>query len=141
MNRPSTLDQQGDLRVQSPPAAPPPSAAPKSRWWLWLIVLVLLGLGVYYFYFRPKGGSSNASAATSGAAGAKARGPMTTPVVAAKARKGDIGVYITGLGAVTPIYTVAVTSRVQGQVMKVAYNEGQDVNQGDTLVEVDPRPY
>jgi multidrug efflux system membrane fusion protein len=63
------------------------------------------------------------------------------PVVAAKARKGDIGVYITGLGAVTPIYTVTVTSRVQGQLMKVLYNEGDLVHQGDTLVEVDPRPY
>jgi membrane fusion protein, multidrug efflux system len=145
MNRPSTLEQQ-ELRVpprpaDEPPSGEPPSAAPKSRWWLWLLILVFVGLGVYYFYFRSKGGDSKASGATSGAAGARARGPMTTPVVATKARKGDIGVYITGLGAVVPIYTVTVTSRVQGQLMKVLYNEGDLVHQGDTLAEVDPRPY
>ncbi len=140
MNRPSTLEEQ-DLRVPPRPADQPPGAAPKSRWWLWLLIVVLLGLGVYYFYFRSKSGSSQVGAATSGAAGAKARGPMTTPVVAAKARKGDIGVYITGLGAVTPIYTVAVKSRVDGQLMKVLYNEGDLVHQGATLVEIDPRPY
>ncbi|HME01329.1 MAG TPA: efflux RND transporter periplasmic adaptor subunit [Terriglobia bacterium] len=140
MNRPSTLEEQ-EVRVPPRPAGPPASAAPKSRWWLWLLIVVLLGLGVYYFYFRSKSGSSQVGAATSGAAGAKARGPMTTPVVAAKARKGDIGVYITGLGAVTPIYTVAVKSRVDGQLMKVLYNEGDLVHQGATLVEIDPRPY
>jgi len=140
MERPSTLEQQ-ELRVPPAPPDQPPSAAPKSRWWLWLLVVFLVGLGVYYFYFRPKGGSSKASAATSGPAGARTRGPMTIPVVATKAQKGSIGVYVNGLGAVTPIYTVTVTSRVQGQLMKVAYQEGQDVNQGDTLVEVDPRPY
>jgi membrane fusion protein, multidrug efflux system len=140
MNRPSTLEQQ-ELRVPPPPAEQPPPAAPKSRWWLWLLILVLLGLGVYYFYFRPKGGSSKVGATTSSGPGARARGPMTSPVVAVKARKGDIGVYITGLGTVTPIYTVTVTSRVQGQLMKVLYNEGDLVHQGDTLVEVDPRPY
>jgi len=63
------------------------------------------------------------------------------PVVAAKSRKGDIGVYITGLGAVTPIYTVTVKSRVDGQLMKVLYKEGDIVHEGDLLVEIDPRPY
>jgi len=140
MNRPSTLEQQ-EVRVPSRPADQPPNAAPKSRWWLWLLVVALLGLGVYYFYFRPKSGGSQVGAATSGPAGARARGPMTTPVVATKARKGDIGVYITGLGAVTPIYTVSVKSRVDGQLMKILYNEGDLVHQGDTLVEIDPRPY
>ncbi len=63
------------------------------------------------------------------------------PVVAAKARKGDIGVYFTGLGAVTPIYTVTVRSRVDGQLMKVLYKEGDNVHQGDLLVEIDPGPF
>jgi multidrug efflux system membrane fusion protein len=62
-------------------------------------------------------------------------------VVAAKARKGDVGVYITGLGSVTPIYTVTVKSRVDGQLMKVHYNEGDMVREGDLLVEIDPRPF
>ena len=66
---------------------------------------------------------------------------MRVPVVAAKARRGDIGVYITGLGSVTPIYTVTIKSRVDGQLMKVHYNEGNLVHEGDLLLEIDPRPY
>jgi multidrug efflux system membrane fusion protein len=64
-----------------------------------------------------------------------------TPVVAARARRGDIGVYITGLGAVTPLNTIAVYTRVDGQLMTASYKEGQIVRKGDPLVEIDPRPY
>jgi membrane fusion protein, multidrug efflux system len=63
------------------------------------------------------------------------------PVVAVRAEKGDIGVYFTGLGTVTPIYTVTVKSRVDGQLMHVYYTEGKLVREGDPLVEIDPRPY
>jgi multidrug efflux system membrane fusion protein len=61
--------------------------------------------------------------------------------VAARAHKGDIGVYLPCLGAVTPIYTVTVKSRVDGQLMQVNYKECDLVHQGDALVEIDPRPY
>ena len=62
-------------------------------------------------------------------------------MVAAVARKGDIGVYFTGLGAVTPIYTVTVKSQIAGYLMQVLYKEGQIVHKGDPLAEIDPRPY
>jgi multidrug efflux system membrane fusion protein len=62
------------------------------------------------------------------------------PVVAAMAHRGDIGVYVTGLGAVTPLNTIAVKTRVDGQLMTVSYKEGQIVRKGDPLVEIDPRP-
>ena len=61
--------------------------------------------------------------------------------MATKARRGNIGVYITGLGSVTPIYTVTLKSRVDGQLMKVAYKEGDIVHEGDLLVQIDERPY
>ena len=68
-------------------------------------------------------------------------GSEATPVVAVRAVKGNIGVYFTGLGAVTPLQTVTVRSRVDGELMKVQYQEGDVVRAGDLLVEVDPRPY
>jgi multidrug efflux system membrane fusion protein len=63
------------------------------------------------------------------------------PVVAAMAHRGDIGVYVTGLGAVTPVNTIAIKARVDGQLMTVSYQEGQVVRKGDPLVEIDSRPY
>jgi multidrug efflux system membrane fusion protein len=62
-------------------------------------------------------------------------------VVAARARKGDIGVYFTGLGSVVPIYTVTVRSQISGYLMQVLYKEGQIIQKGDPLFEIDPRPY
>jgi multidrug efflux system membrane fusion protein len=70
-----------------------------------------------------------------------ARDYSAVPVVAVQASKGDIGVYFTGLGAVTPIHTVAVKSQIAGYLMQVLYKEGQIVHQGDALAEIDPRPY
>jgi multidrug efflux system membrane fusion protein len=77
------------------------------------------------------------------AAAAKAapKAPPPVPVVAVQAEKGNIGVYVTGLGAITPINTVTVKSRVDGQLMSVHFKEGDLVKQGDTLIEIDPRPY
>jgi multidrug efflux system membrane fusion protein len=66
---------------------------------------------------------------------------MIVPVVAAKATKGDIGVYYTGLGSVTPLYTVTVKTRVDGQLMNIYYKEGQTVRKGALLAEIDPRPF
>jgi multidrug efflux system membrane fusion protein len=62
-------------------------------------------------------------------------------VVPATAQKGNIGVYYTGLGVVTPIYTVTIKTRVDGQLMKLHYKESETVHEDDLLVEIDPRPY
>ena len=62
-------------------------------------------------------------------------------VSTAVARQGDIGIFLDALGTVTPVYTVTVTSRVQGEIMNVYYREGQMVRKGDPLLEIDPRPY
>jgi multidrug efflux system membrane fusion protein len=62
-------------------------------------------------------------------------------VVVATAEKGDIGVYVTGLGTVTPLNTITVTTRVDGQLMDVFYKEGDKVTKGESLVEIDPRPF
>jgi len=114
-------------------------ARPWRQLWVWLAVVILLGVGVYFFARRGSEAKSGSSSSVS--AGTGTRGFGAIPVVAARARKSDIGVYLPCLGAVTPIYTVTVKSRVDGQLMQVYYKEGDLVHQGDPLAEIDSRPY
>jgi multidrug efflux system membrane fusion protein len=70
-----------------------------------------------------------------------ATGARAVPVVAVQARSGDMGVFLTGLGTATALNTVTVRSRVDGQLINVAFREGQLVRQGELLAELDPRPF
>jgi membrane fusion protein, multidrug efflux system len=67
--------------------------------------------------------------------------PPAVAVDVARVRRADVPVYLEGLGTVQAFYTVTVTARVDGQIEKVAFKEGQDVRKGDLLVQIDPRPY
>ena len=110
---------------------PPPEK--KGQAWLWVLVLIALGVGgVLYYQRHSSGDASKAKAAAP---------PRPVPITTAPAHAGDIGVYVEALGTVTPVFTVTVTSRVQGQIMDVRYTEGQMVHKGDALLEIDPRPY
>ena len=77
------------------------------------------------------------------ATGSSAAGPQTrlVPVVVTPARTGDLSVYLTALGSVTPLNIVTVKSRVDGQLLKTHFTEGQVVHAGDLLAEIDPRPF
>ena len=118
--------------------SPAPSEKSRSLWWVWLVLLAAGGYGAYRWY--PQIGTSQATG-KSGKNGAIAAGGRPVPVVVAAARKGDLPVYINGLGTVTALNTVTVRSRVDGELVNVAYQEGQFVKAGDLLAEIDPRPY
>ena len=118
-------------------SASPGSPGPRRRWlWVSLFLLLLLGLGAYLLWPAASG-----TKATGAGSKTSRTGPAAVPVVTAKARKGDIGVYYSGLGAVTPLATVTVRSRVDGQLLSVHYREGETVQKGDLLAEIDDGPY
>jgi membrane fusion protein, multidrug efflux system len=108
----------------------------KSRTIRWIAVIAAVAALGYYGWQRFYG-ENQATAANS--AQKSARNPVR--VTTAPVEKSDFPVYLTGLGTVQGFNTVLVRTRVDGQIDKVAFKEGQTVNQGDLLVEIDPRPY
>ncbi|HSM77273.1 MAG TPA: MdtA/MuxA family multidrug efflux RND transporter periplasmic adaptor subunit [Bryobacteraceae bacterium] len=130
-----TVNEEKDLRPSPPP--PEHEGRSSSRVWIWLLVLILVAGGAYYWYSRRARNTASQAVATA----QTKRGGGLVQVVGARATRGNIPVYVTALGAVTPIYTVTVKSRVDGELMQVNYKEGQIVQKGDLLVQIDPRPY
>src|SRR5579864_8025476 len=99
--------------------------------WLWL--LLAAGLVAAGFWLVPRLVSEGEKKRPPEEAGGKA-----IPVVVAKTRTGDMNLYLTGLGTVTALNTVTIRCRVDGQLVKVAFTEGQLVKEGDLLAEIDP---
>ena len=107
----------------------------KSRTITWVLLIAVVAGGGYYGWSRYRAGQEAAAAANTKKAAPAVR------VSIAPVQKSDFPVYLTGLGTVQGFNTVTVRTRVDGQIDKVAFKEGQMVNQGDLLVEIDPRPY
>jgi multidrug efflux system membrane fusion protein len=106
-----------------------------SRTISWILLLAVVG-GGYYAWQRYQGAE-----ATKRADAQKAARPSAVRVSMASVQKADFPVYLTGLGTVQGFNTVQVRTRVDGQIDKIGFQEGQIVNQGDLLVEIDPRPF
>jgi membrane fusion protein, multidrug efflux system len=120
--------------------SPPPHSVRRRRWPLFVALAAIL-IGSYagwnYFMTTRAADAPVDQKTTSGKGG----GPAPIPVTVARVQKADFPVYLNGLGTVQPYRTVTVRSRVDGQIIKVAFKQGRMVKEGDTLVEIDPRPY
>ena len=108
----------------------------RSRKILWIVLIVAVA-GLGFFGWQWFHGEDRTTAANNAQKAAR----NAVRVSVAPVAKADFPVYLTGLGIVQGFYTVLVRSRVDGQIDKIAFKEGQIVNQGDLLVEIDPRPY
>jgi multidrug efflux system membrane fusion protein len=128
--------------VQQPENRP---QRPRSgKGWVWLLVLIVVAALAYHFWPKAAAGSNTGASnapPNAGFGGRGGRGAGITPVVAARAKKGDASVYVEALGNVTSLYTVTIKSRVDGQLMQVFYKEGEIVQKDAPLAEIDTRPY
>lgn len=110
----------------------------KSRTIRWVLLIAAIAALSYFGWQRFHGDDHTAQADN-----AQKRAParVAVPVKIATVEKADFPVYLTGLGTVQGFNTVLVRSRVDGQINRIAFQEGQLVKEGDTLVEIDPRPF
>ena len=107
------------------------SARRSRRWWI-IAAVCLAAIAVYFFWLNPQRQSSREASKSP---------QVSVSVVALPAGTSDFSIYLTGLGSVTPLNTVTVKTRVDGQLMEVLYREGQLVKKGDILASIDPRPF
>ena len=104
--------------------------------WDWgVLAIFVLVLGALCFSL------SGCSTANSKQQQAQAAAPRAVSVAIAQVKVQDVPVYVTGLGSVTAFNTANIKSRVDGQIMKVNFREGQNVKQGELLILIDPRQY
>jgi len=120
-----------------PHSPPPPNAAAspvrRSHWLAWTVIagVVLAVAALVYWRVHSLGAAGNRMAGDA----------RPIPVTAEPARTTDLGVRLVALGTVTPVSTVTVRTRVDGQLQKVYFTEGQVVEAGAPLADVDPRPF
>jgi membrane fusion protein, multidrug efflux system len=120
---------------------PPRTGPSKKRGLLWVLFLVAIAAIAGYAVWQAGQPAQRKQGGGGGGGGRRGAGLGPVPVVTAKASRSSIPVYLNGLGNVNPFYSVTVKSRVDGQLMKVDFNEGDLVKDGQTLLEIDPRPY
>jgi multidrug efflux system membrane fusion protein len=109
----------------------------KSRPILWILIIAAVALAGYYGWHHVRG----ADGARSQTAERASPRQQAVPVSVVPVQQVDFPVYLTGLGTVQGFNTVQVRSRVDGQIDKIAFTEGQIVKQGELLASIDPRPY
>lgn len=146
----TTNEPRPELTLDLPSPHEPGSLRPrksKKRAFIWILFLLIIVGVTGYAVWRasqpaaPQRGQGGKGGRGGGGRGGRFAGLGPVPVAVSKVGRSSIPVYLNGLGNVTAFYTVTVKSRVDGQLMKVDFNEGDLVKEGQTLIEIDPRPY
>jgi multidrug efflux system membrane fusion protein len=119
------------LESRVPAETPGANGGRRSHVWGWVLLLVVIVGGVIAYQLHAR---SQAASKDTGST-------QTVSVGVATVEKKDMPYYLSGLGNVTPFYTVTTHTRVDGQLMSVNFKEGQFVHAGDVLADIDPRPY
>jgi multidrug efflux system membrane fusion protein len=144
-------DKPNGQHVIQAPAPPPAHRREANPWdrpaaqqrqgrsfaWIWLTLLLIGACVVGYLVYQ----RLHNAAATTSARGGRDAAARAVPVVTATSRKGDMSIYLNGLGSVAALNTVTIRSRVDGQLMKVYFEEGELVHEGDSLFDIDSRTY
>jgi multidrug efflux system membrane fusion protein len=129
-------DEWGGQHLGAAHQLSPPVPWYRKRWILWTSLLLLLLLAVIVFMVIHKN-EAKAAAAKKALAAVK---PSVTATVSTAA-KGSIGIYLDAIGTVTPVYTASILAQASGVLTAVHYSEGQFVQKGDALIDIDPLPY
>jgi multidrug efflux system membrane fusion protein len=143
---PSDLKTLPDVHITHPGShhggEPPTGQKPKKRGAIWVVLFLVVAAVAGYAVWRagkPIPVAQNGRGG--GGRGGRGFNNGPVPVVVASVTRASVPMYLNGLGNVTAFYTVTVKSRVDGQLMKVNFQEGDLVKQGQVLAEIDPRPY
>jgi membrane fusion protein, multidrug efflux system len=120
------------LDHQIPEHNPDPHRSKAKRAILWSVLLLAIVLAAVLIFRHQEAGKK---------AAATPRTPPGISITTATAQKGSIGVYLDSIGTVTPVYTDSITSEVTGLIVAVHFTEGQRVNKGDALIDIDSRPF
>jgi membrane fusion protein, multidrug efflux system len=128
-----TLHESQSPESQLSPSASPPQRREGRRVLVWILFLLVAG-GIFYFALQYHGNAQTAAQPSRRRIG-------SVPVTVANIKKGNIGVYLEAIGTVTPVYTASITAQINGLVTAVNYREGQMVQKGDSLIEINPGIY
>ncbi|XHR28937.1 MAG: efflux RND transporter periplasmic adaptor subunit [Chthoniobacteraceae bacterium] len=130
-------EKPSNLPGSVPEKLAPPWKRHLVRWSFIIVAIAALG----YWHFRGPGQSASSAGGPGGGKGAFRPGMGVVPVVATPVVQKDLPIYLEGLGTVQALNTVTIRPRVDGQLVQVAFTEGQLVKAGDVLAKIDPAPY